>query len=68
MEKEPRMRIEAVRVQLQLSRAEMAEKMGITLDRYNRLATGECRLLATEFDRLHEISGIAYERISPVTY
>jgi transcriptional regulator with XRE-family HTH domain len=58
--------IEAIRVQMNLTRSEMAEKLGVNIDRYNRLATGESKILATEFVQLHEISGVPYENISPV--
>lgn len=57
--------LEAIRTMMSLSRAEMAEKIGINQDRYNRLASGESRMLATEFIRLQEISGLPYEVIKP---
>lgn len=41
----------------------MAEKLKITTDRYNRLVSGESKLLAVELIRLHEISGYPYEII-----
>lgn len=55
--------LEAIRVQMGKTRAEMAELLGINLDRYNRLATGESRMLATELYRLNEASGIPFENI-----
>lgn len=55
--------IEAIRAQLGLTRAEFAERLGISTDRYNRLATGESKLLATEFIRLHEVSELPFEMI-----
>lgn len=60
-----KMNIEAIRMNMKLTRAEMAERLGITLDRYNRLASGESKLLATEFVRLHDISGIPHDFIDP---
>lgn len=57
--------IEAIRVQMNLTRSEMAEKLGVNIDRYNRLATGESKILATEFVQLQKISGIPFESISP---
>lgn len=60
---EIKLNIEAIRVQMNLPRAEMAKRLEITLDRYNRLATGESKMLATEFVKLHEISGVPYDSI-----
>lgn len=58
-----KMNIEAIRVYMGLTRPEMAEKMDISLDRYNRLATGESKMLATELVQLHQISDVPYENI-----
>jgi transcriptional regulator with XRE-family HTH domain len=58
-----KMNIEAIRVQLKLTRQEMAEKLGISLDRYNRLASGESKMLAVELVKIHDISEIPYENI-----
>ncbi len=55
--------IESIRVNMGLTRAEMAEKMQVNIDRYNRLATGESKMLASELRRLHEVSGVPYENI-----
>ena len=55
--------IEAIRVNMKLTRPEMAEKMNVNIDRYNRLATGESKMLATELARLHEISNVPWESI-----
>ncbi len=60
-----KLNIESIRTMMSLSRREMADKLGVSYDRYNRLATGEAKLLATEFDKLHEISGLPYEVIKP---
>lgn len=57
--------IEAIRVQMNLTRSEMAEKIGVNIDRYNRLANGESKMLATEFIAVHDLSGIPWENISP---
>ena len=57
------MNIEAIRTNMNLSRQEMADKMEITLDRYNRLATGDSKMLAVELTQLHQISGVPYENI-----
>lgn len=58
-----KMNIESIRVYMGLTRPEMAEKMDISLDRYNRLATGESKMLATELVQLHQISDVPYENI-----
>lgn len=65
MEQE-KLRLAAIRKQINLSPVEMAKEMGITLDRYYRIESGESKLLATEFCAIHAISGFDYERISPV--
>lgn len=62
---EVKLSIEAIRVMLNISRAEMAEKIGVNLDRYNRLASGESKMLATELYKLQEISGVPFENIKP---
>lgn len=58
-----KLNIEAIRVNMKLTRPEMAERMNVNLDRYNRLATGESKMLATELARLHEISNVPWESI-----
>ena len=58
-----KLNIEAIRVNMKLTRPEMAEKMNVNIDRYNRLATGESKMLATELARLHEISNVPWENI-----
>lgn len=58
-----KLNIEAIRVNMKVTRPEMADLMNINLDRYNRLATGESKMLACEMARLHEISNIPYESI-----
>lgn len=58
-----KLNIEAIRVNMKLNRPEMAERMNVNLDRYNRLATGESKMLATELARLHEISNVPWENI-----
>lgn len=58
------LKLEAIRMQLGLSRKQMADRMHISLDRYNRLANGESKLLATEFIEIHRLSGLDYERIA----
>lgn len=60
-----KLNIETIRTMLSLTRSEMAEKIGINNDRYNRLASGESRMLATEFVKLQEISGLPFEVIKP---
>lgn len=60
---EIKMTLEAIRNNLGLTRAEMAEKLSITTDRYNRLVSGESKMLAIELIRLHQISGYPYEII-----
>lgn len=58
-----KLNIEAIRVNMKLTRPEMAERMNVNLDRYNRLATGESKMLAVELARLHEISNVPWESI-----
>ena len=60
-----KLNIESVRSMMNLSRAELAEKIGINLDRYNRLATGESKMLATELIAISEVSGLPMELIKP---
>lgn len=55
--------LEALRVNAGISREEAAKLIGVSLDRYNRLASGESKLLAVEFTKIHEIYNIAYEHI-----
>lgn len=55
--------IEAIRTMMKVSRKEMAELLDITLDRYNRLATGESKMLATELKALHKVSKVPYDSI-----
>ena len=58
-----KLNIEAIRAQLKLTRSEMADRLSVSLDRYNRLASGESKMLAVELVRLHEASGVPYENI-----
>lgn len=51
-----------------ISKKEMAEKLGINIDRYYRLASGESKMLATEWSKIHEVSGVPYENLSTVNY
>ena len=63
---EIKLNIESIRVQMNLSRAEFSDILGINLDRYNRLATGESKMLAKELVKLHKISGIPYDNIDVI--
>lgn len=56
--------IEAIRVNKGISREEAANLLNISIDRYNRLANGQSKLLATEFIKIHEIFEIPYEMIA----
>lgn len=58
-----RMNIESIRVNMGLTRPEMAERMEVNIDRYNRLATGESKMLAVELIKLHQVSGVPYDNI-----
>ena len=58
-----KLNIEAIRAVIGVSRSEMAELMNINTDRYNRLASNESKMLATELIRLHHISGVPYDNI-----
>ena len=55
--------LEAIRVRMGYTRAEMADALGIKLDRYNRLANGESRMFAEELVALHKVSNVPYEDI-----
>ena len=59
--------IEAIRVQMGFTRVEMAEKMNISIDRYNRLASGDSKMLAAELVSLHKIRGVPYENIKVIS-
>ena len=63
MEDVVKLPIESIRLKMGWSREEFASKLGVSLDRYNRLATGKSKMLATEFVTLHVVSGIPYENI-----
>lgn len=58
-----KMSLEAIRVNMGKTRPEMAELLNVNVDRYNRLATGESKMLATELMKLHAVSGVPYENI-----
>lgn len=60
-----KLNLESIRTMMSLTRTQMAEKIGINNDRYNRLASGESKMLATEFIRIQEISGLPFEVIKP---
>ena len=60
---EIKMTLEAIRNNLGFTRPEMAERLQISTDRYNRLVNGESKMLATELVRLHKISGYPIEII-----
>lgn len=59
-----KLNLEAIRANMGITRADMAKLLEITVDRYNRLASGESRMFATELIRLHKVSGIPYENIA----
>ena len=51
-------------LQLDIEAIRVMDKLGVNLDRYNRLATGDTKMLATELITLHQISGVPYENIT----
>lgn len=55
--------LETIREMMKKSRKEMAELLGVNLDRYNRLATGDTKMLAVELMTLHSVSNVPYENI-----
>ena len=55
--------LETIREMMKKSRKEMAELLGVNLDRYNRLATGDTKMLAVELMALHSVSNVPYENI-----
>lgn len=63
MKQEIKMNMEAIRVQMGLSRSEMADRLKVNADRYNRLASGESKMLAVELVRLYLLSGLPIENI-----
>lgn len=66
--KDTKQNLESIRTNMGITRSEMAKRMGITLDRYNRLANGESKMLAVELAKIHEISGVPYENIRIATH
>jgi len=46
------------------SREETAKLLGISVDRYNRIATGSSKMLAVEFIAIHKVFNIPYENIA----
>ena len=60
---EIKLNIEAIRAQMRKTRPQMAELLGITVDRYNRLASGESKMLASEMVKLNEVSHVPFENI-----
>ena len=58
-----KMNVEAIRVQMGISKPDMAECLKVNADRYNRLASGESKMLAAELIRLHKLSGLPVENI-----
>ena len=50
-EKMDKLSLEALRVNAGISREEAAKLIGVSLDRYNRLASGESKLLAVNLLR-----------------
>ena len=46
------------------SREETAKLLGISVDRYNRIATGSSKMLAVEFIVIHNVFNIPYENIA----
>lgn len=57
------MKIRAIRVNMGLSRPDMAKMIGVSLDRYIRIETGRSKLLAEELKKIHSISGVPMEDI-----
>lgn len=50
--------LKAIRVNLNLSAEEMAEKLDVNLDRYYRLESKESAMKGTELIKLHVLSGV----------
>lgn len=57
------MTIETIRTDLNMTRQQLAEKLGMSEKRYNRLAKGTAKIYASEFIELHILSGIPYEKL-----
>lgn len=60
--------LEAIRINAGKSREETAKLLGISLDRYNRIANGNSKLLATEFVEIHRKFNVPYEQIAIPKY
>ena len=58
---ELKLSLEAIRINMGIDRKEMADKLNIKLDRYNRLASGASKMYASELIQLHKVSGVSYE-------
>ncbi len=57
------MKIEAIRIQLGLTRKQMADALGCTLDRYHRLAVAKSKLRIEELIALQKLSGLRADEI-----
>jgi hypothetical protein len=42
----------------------MAELMGVSVDRWRRVESGETKMLATELINFHKVTGVPYEYIN----
>ena len=63
---EIKLSLEAIRINKGLSRPEMANGIGVTIDRYNRLVNFETKMLATELINTVNFTGIPYDKIQVV--
>lgn len=54
----------AIRVNKGMTVDAMAEQMGVTVDRWRRLESGETKMLATELIKFHNLTGVPYENIN----
>ena len=54
----------AIRVNIGMSPEEMADALGITVDRWRRLESGETKMLAAELIKFHEVTGADYSVIN----
>ena len=60
---EIKLNIEAIRMNMKLTRPQMADRLGITIDRYNRLAVGE-----SKYERTFSTSGVSRRGVEGATH
>ena len=54
----------AIRVNKGLTVEAMADLIGVSVDRWRRVESGETKMLATELINFHKVTGVPYEYIN----